>query len=243
MSAGTLNCPMCGAAAATDATRCQYCNAQLQTVACPSCFSLMFIGSRHCAQCGTPLDRKEKSDARARRCPHCQVEMTSLEVGSEAILECPECAGLWVDVVSLERICAAREQKAAALGIVLPEPKETQARKGSISVRYVPCPECSKLMNRVRFARSSEVVVDICKGHGTWFDREELQRIIEFIRAGGLDQSRAKEKRELAEERRLRRQAEVKLTGAGNLLSRPIDRERHAGVVSVADELLKFLLN
>jgi Zn-finger nucleic acid-binding protein len=242
MSAGTLNCPMCGAATATDATRCQYCDAQLQTVACPSCFSLMFIGSKHCAQCGTPLARKEKPDARPHRCPHCQVEMTSLEVGSEAILECPKCAGLWVDVASLERICAAREQQAAALGIVLPEPRETGTGKRNISVRYVPCPECSKLMNRVRFARSS-VVVDICKGHGTWFDRAELQRIIEFIRAGGLDESRAKEKQELADERRLRRQTESKLTGFPHPHPRPLDHERRTGVIAVADELLKFLLN
>jgi Zn-finger nucleic acid-binding protein len=168
--------------------------------------------------------------------------MTLLEVGSEAIFECPECAGLWVDVASLERICAAREQQAAALGIVLPEPKETGAHKRKAGVRYVPCPECSKLMNRVRFARSSDVVIDICKGHGTWFDREELQRIIEFIRAGGLEESRAKEKQELAEERRLRRQAEFKLTGFPHPLPQPLDRERRTSLVAVADELLKFLL-
>jgi hypothetical protein len=44
--------------------------------------------------------------------------------------------------------------------------------------------------------------VDVCRAHGTWFDANELHRIVHFIRAGGLDRSRAKEKSELAEERR-----------------------------------------
>jgi len=61
------------------------------------------------------------------------------------------------------------------------------------------------------FARCSGVIVDICKGHGTWFDRDELSRIVEFIRAGGLEMARTKEKVELEEERRRLRQEQLKL--------------------------------
>jgi Zn-finger nucleic acid-binding protein len=57
-------------------------------------------------------------------------------------------------------------------------------------------------MNRNNFARSSGVIVDICKQHGVWFDAEELPGIIEFIRRGGLDRQREKEKLELKEQRR-----------------------------------------
>ena len=49
-------------------------------------------------------------------------------------------------------------------------------------------------MNRVNFARCSGVIVDICKQHGTWFDRDELSRIVEFIHGGGLNASRAERK-------------------------------------------------
>ena len=66
-------------------------------------------------------------------------------------------------------------------------------------------------MNRINFARCSGVIVDICKGHGTWFDRDELSRIVQFIRAGGLEASRAKEKAELEEERRRLRQEQIKV--------------------------------
>jgi len=56
-------------------------------------------------------------------------------------------------------------------------------------------------MNRMNFARCSGVIVDACKGHGTWFDRDELSEIIQFIRSGGFEVSRQKEKRELEFER------------------------------------------
>ena len=35
-------------------------------------------------------------------------------------------------------------------------------------------------MNRVQFANCSHVIVDVCKPHGTWFDRDELRRIVEL---------------------------------------------------------------
>jgi Zn-finger nucleic acid-binding protein len=65
------------------------------------------------------------------------------------------------------------------------------------------------MMHRLNFARCSGVIVDVCRAHGTWFDANELHRIVHFIRAGGLDQSRAKEKRDLEEERRRVRAARM----------------------------------
>jgi Zn-finger nucleic acid-binding protein len=76
-------------------------------------------------------------------------------------------------------------------------------------------------MNRVNFARCSGVVVDVCKGHGTWFDRNELQRIIDFIRGGGLNLSRSREKRELEEERQRLRQEQLTMKVAGASSSPP----------------------
>jgi Zn-finger nucleic acid-binding protein len=62
-------------------------------------------------------------------------------------------------------------------------------------------------MNRNNFARSSGVIIDLCKKHGVWFDAEELPRIIEFVRKGGLAHAREKEKIQIADERnRLREQ-------------------------------------
>jgi len=76
-------------------------------------------------------------------------------------------------------------------------------------------------MNRVHFAKCSHVVVDVCSKHGTWFDKDELRRIVEFIRAGGLEEARQKEIAEL-EQRRRRAKAE-QVAGAWETRSDPID--------------------
>lgn len=64
-------------------------------------------------------------------------------------------------------------------------------------------------MNRVNFANCSHVVVDVCTQHGTWFDRDELRRIVEFIRAGGLEAARERQIAELEEQRRRLNAAKV----------------------------------
>jgi Zn-finger nucleic acid-binding protein len=240
MQAETLNCPNCGAATATDAPLCQFCGSRLATVACPACFAMMFRGSKHCQRCGAAAAVPAIGDAEGRKCPRCQSEMSTVTLGATALRECENCLGLWVDVSTFEKICTDREQQSAVLGLASLAPAHAVRETGK--VKYVPCPECSQLMNRVNFARCSGVIVDVCKGHGTWFDRDELSRIVEFIRGGGLEASREKEKAELQEERR--RLAEQQATLDSNF-STPFSREddhRLTGVAS-ARGLLKFLLD
>jgi Zn-finger nucleic acid-binding protein len=181
---------MCGAPASTETTRCEHCGARLATVACPSCFGMMFVGEKFCSHCGAKAERRERIEAPPQKCPRCRVDMNCLAIGPTHVRECPRCQGLWVDADSLEQICTDREKQAAVLGTAIPSLKPPP--NALEQVRYVPCPVCQRLMNRVNFAHCSNVVVDVCKGHGTWFDRDELQRILDFIRAGGLEACRAK---------------------------------------------------
>ena len=239
MQAETLNCPMCGAAAATDAATCNYCGARLATVACASCFGMMFRGSKHCPRCGALAAQRADAELAVRKCPRCRIDMNSITLGTTAIRECERCLGLWVDVPAFEKICADREQQAAVLGAASPEP--TKPVQDTDKVRYVPCPECKQLMNRINFARCSGVVVDVCKGHGTWFDRDELSRIVEFIRGGGLDAARAREKAALEEERRQLESLTRPERGSSLIGIADSDDERRLGIAS-AGSLLKHLL-
>jgi Zn-finger nucleic acid-binding protein len=201
---------------------------------------MMFIGSKHCPRCGAAAVAPESAIAKARPCPRCRLEMNSIVIGVTPLSECARCEGLWVDVRSFEKICADREQQSEVLGTATPA-----STSGEISkVKYVPCPECSQLMNRMNFARCSGVIVDICKNHGTWFDRDELSRIIEFIRGGGLNASRAKEKLAIAEEREQLRQEQLSLDmrRSSSLGSAGGDDSRVNGIASARD-LLSFLLD
>ena len=133
-------------------------------------------------------------------CPRCRVNTREIALGESKLRECPVCEGLWVDTVAFDQICTDRERQTTILGdaaIIMPAAQLAPER-----VRYVPCPVCKTLMNRVNFAKCSNVIVDVCKAHGTWFDKDELHRIVMFITAGGLDVARAKEMEVLEAKRR-----------------------------------------
>ncbi|HXM51541.1 MAG TPA: zf-TFIIB domain-containing protein, partial [Pyrinomonadaceae bacterium] len=143
---------------------------------------MMFLGSKHCPHCGAAAAQATAAELSVLKCPRCRVDMKSIMLGSIAMRECEQCLGLWVEVAAFEKICADREEQSAVLGTASPSPSPShQAPSADLErIRYVPCPQCSQLMNRINFARCSGVIVDICKGHGTWFDPDELSGIVQF---------------------------------------------------------------
>ncbi|MBC7853201.1 MAG: tetratricopeptide repeat protein, partial [Pirellulaceae bacterium] len=42
-------------------------------------------------------------------------------------------------------------------------------------VRYLACPACHQRMNRKNFGGTSGIIADLCREHGTWFNRGELR--------------------------------------------------------------------
>jgi Zn-finger nucleic acid-binding protein len=164
--------------------------------------------------------------------------MEGVAVGASNLLECPKCEGIWADAESLEKICADREEQAAVLGMAVSLPDES----GNLeTVRYIPCPVCNKLMNRVNFANCSHVIVDVCKAHGTWFDKDELRRIVEFIRAGGLEQARARQISELQEQERQLKAARMSGAWEAPEPRRNDYREVELGISAAADFLKHWL--
>jgi Zn-finger nucleic acid-binding protein len=231
-----MNCPSCGAPVASDATSCGHCGARLATVACPSCFGMVFVGAKFCSHCGAAIAREEVATDKIERCPRCRVNMESVVIGNTNLHECPTCEGIWADTDSLQRICADREQQAAVLGVARSLPTDIGNKLENI--RYIPCPVCNTLMNRVAFAHCSRVVVDVCKAHGTWFDKDELRRIVEFIRAGGLEAARADEMEELERKRQALKTAQMAAPYDASFESRRASYDRSGGIASVAANLI-----
>jgi Zn-finger nucleic acid-binding protein len=243
MEAQTLKCPNCGAAISSDAPQCKYCESKLATIACASCFGMMFIGSRHCPHCGAVATEASAAELSKLKCPRCRIDMTAARLAGEQFHECERCGGVWLDVATFEHISASREEQAAVLGAASPAPAHAVdlANEGS-KIRYSPCPQCGQLMNRINFARCSGVIVDVCKGHGTWFDRDELRKIVEFIRGGGLELSREKEKRELEYEREQLRAEQLMAANRMTRAGFSSDDDERIGGFSAARGLLKFLI-
>jgi len=233
---------MCGAAASSEATRCEHCGARLATVACPACFGMMFVGAKFCSHCGARADRTEVADDATELCPRCKAEMQKVLIGKAHLEECPRCEGIWADAESVRQICADQEQQAAVLGLPTSTPAPESAEV-DLQVHYVPCPVCKNLMNRVNFAHCSNVVVNVCQQHGTWFDKDQLRRIVEFIRAGGLEKMHARELEELEDRKR---QAEAHTPGTAwvgenDPLAGGYGWDRHVGISAVASVILDLL--
>jgi Zn-finger nucleic acid-binding protein len=232
-----MNCPSCGAPVSSDATQCEHCGSRLAMVACPSCFGMVFAGAKFCSHCGAAIARTEVDAATKQPCPRCGLDMQAVVVGKTNLCECPKCEGIWADKDSLAKIYADREQQAAVLGTAAPLP---EGDNFEMNVRYVPCPVCHKLMNRVNFARCSHVVVDVCREHGTWFDKDELRRIVEFIRDGGMDMARQEEMEELEQKRQALRAAQREANAPDPMQwSQSSRRDRYDhGIASAAANLL-----
>ncbi len=214
-SAGKMGCPSCGAPVDPELKVCGFCDTALATVLCPTCFGVVFDGAKHCSLCGAVLTRAKvihHGDETQRLCPRCEAHphMRVEVVAGCPIDRCPDCEGLWIETEVVERMYKDREN-APSIQAMAASDKQAVQPTGTGALKpegYIQCPDCGKLMNRQNFGRFSGVIIDSCKAHGTWFDADELRRIIEFIHAGGLQKQAQREREELQEElRQLRSKA------------------------------------
>ncbi len=198
----SLNCPTCGAAAAPDASRCDFCGSALTAIACPSCFAAVFAGTKFCPHCGAAVSREAlEEDAKPFPCPGCRAQMRSIKVGVAPMRECPTCTSVFIDAENFTKLCTNREDRGSVAQYVMRIGKP-DGLSISKKVRYLPCPLCAKVMNRVNFGHRSGVVIDVCKGHGAWLEHGELQDVLAFIDQGGLERDRAMQQSELAMQQR-----------------------------------------
>ncbi|MEQ8277781.1 MAG: zf-TFIIB domain-containing protein [Deltaproteobacteria bacterium] len=223
-AADTMQCPQCGAATNSTQSACAHCDSPLAVVRCPRCFGGMFAGARHCQHCGVRVEAPAVRHLKSEReeswpCPRCKTsELESLLAGEVLIDHCTQCGGLWLDHTVFERMQENESLSAPAMLSLaeLPKPSQDVAQHG-----YIPCPQCEKLMTPKNYARRSGVIIDLCKAHGAWFDAGELPAIVEFIRGGGLEESRRRELEDLEAKKRMARidaamaQQQAMRSGAG----------------------------
>jgi Zn-finger nucleic acid-binding protein len=196
--AAMITCPFCGGPCAADVRACPHCDVELAAVRCPHCFALHFSGAQFCARCGKELAPEALLDATDAPCPRCDKPLSIAaggapeDFGGTAMIhECVACGGIFVDNRSLEQILARETDPAKK--IEHPHTATVASAHALDPVRYVKCPLCRVIMNRVNFGKRSGVIVDVCKSHGTWFDAGELTRAIEFVARGGIEETKRRE--------------------------------------------------
>lgn len=193
-------CSACGALVAHGAAGCDYCGSAIVrddaklSLICPECFARNDEEGRFCGACGVPFRPQPiPEEAPDLDCPACQKRLQARAVAGIALMECAECSGLWVPgdhFDDLVRRAAERHREGGGVGQAS-APRVQGANPARQSVQYRRCPECSQFMQRRNFQKTSGVIIDRCKAHGTWLDADELERIAGYLLTGGRPQATA----------------------------------------------------
>ncbi len=199
--------------------------------------ALNAIGEPACTQCGAELAPEPEAVPSTLICPRGCGGLAAFG----DLSECERCGGLFLSHASLaERVAAHRpqegERRASINPPALPPPEPAT---------YLPCPTCNARMNRTIFGKSSGVIVDVCRTHGTWFDARELTASLAFVERGGLELVAKREKARKAEEKRQAElQERVSKFGLVNqpMAPRGFDVDRGARTEALSD-LIDVLLS
>lgn len=199
-----LCCSNCGGNLVDGARKCSYCSAEITLreqrldAVCPGCFARGASDARFCMECGLRIEPQALfALPEGQSCPRCAGDLRQRAVGKLLLVECRSCAGLWLTARQFEFLCRRSEADSVAPGTFASGSgrEETYARQ-----KYIPCLACRTLMLRRNYAGSSGIVLDACRQHGVWLDADELERVLTFIRAGGLERAREKQIRRLREQ-------------------------------------------
>jgi Zn-finger nucleic acid-binding protein len=199
--AAVVRCSSCGAPRESGATACTHCGCDftlreqdLDTV-CPHCLALVSHFGKFCHHCGTPVCPEPLAGNRSEwSCPACGpgAALNHRQVGDVPLLECSRCAGFWVATDVFARLVDKASHDALGQDWQMQPRGDGHAAEVSSSLEdgrgwaYRKCPACGVLMVRRNYAHGSGVIIDVCKQHGAWFDTDELARILQWVRAGGL---------------------------------------------------------
>jgi Zn-finger nucleic acid-binding protein len=219
--AAVVRCASCGAAREEGAKSCGYCGSDftiheqdLETI-CPSCFARISNTARFCHHCGTSIAPEELAgDTTDRICPACGEGrfLSSRPLGGTGatVLECGVCAGLWLGA----EVFRTLEQRARDAAPAAPDPAALRSEVASrqrvpqpAGPVYRRCPACRTPMTRINFERVSGILLDRCRDDGIWFDANELDAVLRWVKLGGermSDERRQDEERARAAQLRFK---------------------------------------
>ncbi len=205
-TARVLHCSACGGKLNEGATACEYCGCAISLdernlgAACPECFARLHKAAKHCRECGVKIQPEKILAKRlSSHCPRCKGDLVECTTPQGQYTECSGCGGMWLAESFFEKV--VEEKDSSPLGKTISrDTGATEVEVQTHAVKYLPCPVCGNFMNRKNFASCSGVIIDWCKGHGFWFDTHELEKIIDFVKSGGMDQAREKEIRRAQQE-------------------------------------------
>jgi len=202
-----MRCSSCGAALREGSLRCEYCTSEVTieekhlSSVCPKCYARLTSDARFCLECGVAIAPQSLAAIpEGARCPRCASVLRGRNVRELSLIECSSCAGLWLEPNALESLCDQADQQSLVSQFLQNRPAPAQQVAAS-DVRYLACIRCDDRMVRRNFGQTSGIILDHCRAHGVWLDHSELDKILQFVKGGGLAKGRERELEALAAER------------------------------------------
>lgn len=162
---------------------------------CKSCSAPLPANTNFCQYCGVrnDVDLQNRQDytitAQSERiCPVCHIPLQTIDLkvnGHLYIERCNTCFGLFFDPGEVEALLESSVSGVFSVNWQLLDNINQERYPVDQKVKYVKCPVCQVLMNRVNFGYRSGVVVDQCSKHGIWLDSGEIMHLMEWKKAGG----------------------------------------------------------
>jgi Zn-finger nucleic acid-binding protein len=106
-------------------------------------------------------------------CPVCKNAMITMELAEVEIDCCTGCSGIWLDAGELEILLGNGGKSRELIGSFHKAPQTREERRC--------CPICDKKMEKIVVGGDKPaIMLDRCiRGDGLWFDKGELNNIIE----------------------------------------------------------------
>lgn len=110
-------------------------------------------------------------------CPRCvQASLARHARAGAAVLACKTCGGIFAERDAVLRML---DGETAAL-VELAEDATRAPPNPKLVPTDLECPRCGILMAKLDIKRA-QIRVDVCAGHGVWFDRWETQLVAQVI--------------------------------------------------------------
>lgn len=163
---------------------------------CNSCSAPLAANTQYCHYCGVrnDVDLRGKHDysvitrESTRICPECNINLQTIALDMQPPLQierCTTCFGLFFDPGEVETLLETAVSPVFNINQDLLGNINKDRYQKNKPVKYLECPECLNMMNRVVFGHKSGVVIDQCRAHGVWLDGGEISHLLEWKKAGG----------------------------------------------------------
>lgn len=122
------------------------------------------------------------------KCPRCSEELHQGAAGPVSGRACRLCGGVWIERDISDRFAKALAERGtlevSESARIMGESTSARAKRKKIDTAPdgLPCVVCSAAMRREHLEKAG-FDLDLCEGHGTWFDRGELATVAHLLGA------------------------------------------------------------